>query len=74
MLLYVGMLSLIKLFKPKEIYAGTPELSPLLELRSCVSENRGRRPGLPVPHCLHGLCGRKATLNLNTDSQGSGAV
>ena len=29
-------------------------------------ESRGGRPGLPVPnHSPRGLCGRKATLNLN---------
>ena len=26
-------------------------------------QSRGGRPGLPVPNSLHGLCGRKATLN-----------
>ena len=33
-----------------------------------LREGRGRRPGLPVPSSnnLYGLCGRKATLNLNT--------
>ena len=34
------------------------------ELRSCV-KSRGGCPGLPVPNSPHGLCGRKATLNLN---------
>ena len=28
-------------------------------------EGRGGRPGLPVPNNAFGLCGRKATLNLN---------
>ena len=32
------------------------------ELRSCVSESRGGRPGLPVPDSPYGLRGRKATL------------
>ena len=32
-----------------------------IELR----ESRGGRPGLPVPHSPCGLCGRKATVNLN---------
>ena len=27
-------------------------------------ENRGGRPGLPVPDSLRDLCGRKATVNL----------
>ena len=30
--------------------------------------------GFPVPNRPYGLCGRKATMNLNTDSQSSGAV
>ena len=58
----VAVKGLIKLFKPKAIY----ELSPHSELRSCVSENRGGRRVFPVPHSLYGVCGRKATLNLNT--------
>ena len=28
-----------------------------------LCESRGRRPGLPVPNCLYGFCGRKATVN-----------
>ena len=35
------------------------------ELRSCVKDSRGGRPGHPVPNTPYGLCGRKATLNLN---------
>ena len=31
-----------------------------------MCERRGGHPGLPVPNNLYGLCGRKATLNLNT--------
>ena len=27
----------------------------------------GGRPGFPVPNGPYGLCGRKATLNLNLD-------
>ena len=30
-----------------------------------LCESRGGRPGLPVPNSPNGLCGRKATLNLN---------
>ena len=30
-----------------------------------LCESRGGRPGLQVPNCQHGLCGRKATLNSN---------
>ena len=30
-----------------------------------LCESRGGRPGLPVPDSPYGLCGRKATLNLN---------
>ena len=39
-----------------------------------LCESRGGRPGLPVPDSPYGLCGRKATLNLNSLSpQSSGA-
>ena len=31
-----------------------------------LCESRGGRPGLPVPNSPYGLCGRKATLNLNS--------
>ena len=30
-----------------------------------LCESRGGRPGLAVPNSPYGLCGRKATLNLN---------
>ena len=30
-----------------------------------LCESRGGHPGLPVPDSPYGLCGRKATLNLN---------
>ena len=30
-----------------------------------LCESRGGRPGLPVPNSAYGLCGRKATLNMN---------
>ena len=32
-----------------------------------LCESRGGRPGLPVPNNPYGLCGRKATLNLNVE-------
>ena len=32
---------------------------------------RGGRPGLPVPNSPYGLCGRKATLNLNSEKRTS---
>ena len=32
-----------------------------------MCESRGGRLGLPVPNSPYGLCGRKATLNLNSD-------
>ena len=32
-----------------------------------LCESRGGRPGLPVPDSPYGFCGRKATLNLNSD-------
>ena len=32
-----------------------------------LCKSRGDRPGPPVPNSPYGLCGRKATLNLNTD-------
>ena len=35
----------------------------LSELRGCVSESRGGRPGHPVPNSPYGLCGRKATFD-----------
>ena len=31
-----------------------------------LCQSRGGRPGLPVPNSPYGLCGRKATLNLNS--------
>ena len=34
-----------------------------------MCENRGGRPGLPVPNGPYGLCGRKAKLNLNLNSR-----
>ena len=34
-----------------------------------LCESRGGRPGLPVPDSPYGLCGRKATLNLNAALQ-----
>ena len=34
-----------------------------------MCESRGGRPGLPVPSSPYGLCGRKATLNLNSRDQ-----
>ena len=34
-----------------------------------LCESRGGRLGLPVPNSPHDLCGRKATLNLNSDTQ-----
>ena len=30
-----------------------------------LCKSRGGHPGLPVPNSPHGLCGRKAALNLN---------
>ena len=39
------------------------------QLSFCVQElreSRGGHPGLPVPNSPCGLCGRKATLNLNS--------
>ena len=35
-----------------------------------LCESRGGRPGLSVPNSPYGLCGRKATLNLNQTAQG----
>ena len=37
----------------------------LLQSSGAVCESRGGRPGLPVCNHPYGLCGRKATLNLN---------
>ena len=39
-----------------------------------LCESRGGRPGLPVPNKPGGFCGRKVTLNLNSDTQSSGTV
>ena len=39
-----------------------PNRGSITDLRSCVSERRGRRPGLSVPNSPYGLCGRQATL------------
>ena len=33
-----------------------------------LCESWGGRPGLEVPNCPYGLCGRKATLNVNYDN------
>ena len=33
-----------------------------------LCQSRGGRPALPVPNTPNGLCGRKATLNLNLNS------
>ena len=39
---------------------------PKREIRAQeLCESRGGRPGLPGPNRPYGLCGRKATLNLN---------
>ena len=35
-----------------------------------LCESRGGRPGFPVPGSPYGLCGRKATLNLNWSNRG----
>ena len=34
-----------------------------------LCESGGGRPGFPVPNSPYGLCGRKATLNLNNVSK-----
>ena len=39
-----------------------------------LSGSRGGRPKLPVPNSPYSFCGRKATLNFNSDTQSSGAV
>ena len=39
-----------------------------------LCDSGGGRRGLPVPNKPYGRCGRKATLNLNSLSQGSGAA
>ena len=43
------------------------------ELRSCVKVQVAVL-GSPSPNDPYGLCGRKATLNLNSDTQSAGAV
>ena len=44
----------------------------LPELRRCVNESRGGRPGLLVPNSPRGLRGRKATLKSNLPTSGWG--
>ena len=42
-----------------------------------LCESLSGRPGLPVPNSPYGLCGREATLHLNTverERQSSGAM
>ena len=39
---------------------------PLCTRAQELCESRGGRPRLPVPNSPYGLCGRKATLNLNS--------
>ena len=39
-----------------------------------LCKGRGGRPGLHVPNSPYVLCGRKTTLNLNSDTQSSRAV
>ena len=34
-----------------------------------LCESSGGRPGLPVPNGPYGLCGRKATLNLDWEEE-----
>ena len=36
--------------------------------------SRGGRPGLPVPNSPYGLCGRKATINVNLRTVGFDSV
>ena len=43
----------------------TTELEHCLMRALELCESRGGRPGLHVPNSPYGLCGRKATLNLN---------
>ena len=35
-----------------------------------LCENGAGRPGLPVPNCTYGLCGRKATPEEEEDDDG----
>ena len=37
-----------------------------LQSSGAVCESGGGRPGLPIPDSPYGLCGRKATLTLNS--------
>ena len=47
-------------------YTSSPEADAVRAQELC-SESRGDRPGLPVPNSPYGLCGRKATLNVEAD-------
>ena len=56
--------------------ADGPDLLKVLNLKLGVGawelcEKQGGRPGLPVPNSPYGLCGRNATLNLDTQSSGA---
>ena len=53
-----------------ELCGTAPELLKVLKYCLCgrkLCESRGSRPGLPVPNSPYGLCGRKATLLLNSE-------
>ena len=46
------------------LYIASPET--VLATAQELCESRGGRPGLPVLNSPYGLCGREATLHLNT--------
>ena len=55
------------------VFVVSATLISILTLRAQeLCDSRGGRSGLPVPNSPYGLCGRKATLNLNGESRVQG--
>ena len=48
------------------IYISGNSAAQFLRVQELCESRRGR-PGLPISNSPYGLCGRKATLNLNTE-------
>ena len=63
----LGSPSLISLMVSVDVKQHLEEIAELRAQELC--ESRGGCPGLPVPNSLYGLCGCKATLNLNIASE-----
>ena len=52
------------------VYLLTPASTTELRAQE-LCESRSGRPWLPVPNSPYSLCGRKATLDLNTNTRGA---